>query len=443
MSSAPAAELDAKSGGSLLPAVRRPRRLLERALEPIDAASMVAWRVAFGALMFVGVVRFFAYGWIAQLYIEPSMWFPYHGFEWLSPWPDWGMYVHFAALGCLAVCIAAGVWWRASTALFFLGFTYVELLDQTNYLNHYYLVSILALLLVFMPLGRGVAVAPRWCLWVLRAQVGLVYVFAGVAKLNADWLLQAQPLRIWFAASSDIPLLGALLREQWMAYAASWSAAVFDLLLPAALSWRRTRTLAFAAAVIFHLATFRIFSLGLFPWLMIANATLFFPPSWPRRNAPLMPLAAVAQPRITWRHRTGAVALTAHFALQLLVPLRHFLYPGNVLWTEQGMRWSWKVMVAEKAGNARFHVTTATGEWTVYPREYLTPRQEKMMSIQPGMVHQLARRIAADFASRGHREVRVWAEVAVSLNGRRSAPLIDPSVDLSAAELGEYITRSP
>lgn len=409
-------------------------RLLRRAREPIDPGSLTVWRVAFGLLMAVAVIRFFAHGWIARFYIEPELLFPYPGFEWVAPWPGAGMYLHFAALGVLALLMAAGLWFRPAAALFCLGFTYVELLDQTHYLNHYYLVSLLAGLCALMPLGRGAAI-PRWCLWVLRAQVGLVYVFAGVAKLGPDWLLDAQPLSIWLAACTDAPLVGPLLDQRWVAHAASWAGMFFDLTIVGWLSWKRTRAAALAAVVVFHVATAALFPIGLFPWLMIANAALFFGPDWPRRLLSRPRAVAPARDRAPRRvHRLALGGFALYFAVQVLVPLRAHLYPGDVLWTEEGMRFSWRVMLVEKAGVARFVVTDrGTGQrWRIYPREFLTPRQEKMMSFQPEMIRQFAHHLAAEFERRGHRDVAVSAEVYVSFNGRRSAPLIDPGVDLSA-----------
>lgn len=422
---------------------------------PVDAASLAAFRIVFGVMMLVGVIRFAAKGWIADQHVTPQIFFTFDGFGWLRPWPGWGMYAHFAGLGVLAACVALGLFYRWAIVLFFVGFTYVELLDRTNYLNHYYLISLLALLMSFMPLDatwsldawrdvkRRTPTVPRWCLVALRAQVGLVYFFAGVAKLRADWLFDAQPLTIWLAARSDLPLVGALFTVQGVPHVASWLAAAFDLTLPFWLSWRRARPYAYAAAVAFHLATGMLFELGLFPWIMSAAALVFFPPSWPRRLVG----GTRAAPGGTSRglSRWGALALGAYFVVQVLVPLRKHLYPGDVAWTEQGFDFAWHVMLQEKAGVAWFHVRDrATGEeWQEHPDRYLTPRQLKMMSTSPAMIEELARHIASDCARRGHPDVAVRAEVYVTLNGRPSAMLLDPEIDLGREELRFATVRPP
>lgn len=431
-------------------------QLLVRAHERVDSASITVWRVAFGCLMLIAVVRFFAHGWITEFYVRPDYLFTYPGLSFITPWPGWGMYVHFALLGVLAVLFAAGIAFRMAAALFCLGFTYVELLDQTHYLNHYYLVSLLAGLCAFMPVGRGRESVPRWCLWVLRMQVGLVYVYAGFAKLGSDWLWDAQPLSIWLASNSDFPAIGWLLPEPWIAYVASWSGMVFDITIVVWLSLPRTRRAAFIAVVVFHVMTAGLFNLGLFPWLMIVNATLFFKPSWPRQFLkPSWPrqflsrwsddglrssqtntdavLEDTDSVLISRGRRLAAATLGVYFAAQLVIPFRHLMYPGDVHWTEEGMRFSWKVMVVEKAGLVRFRVVEPKRgrQFLVFPRMYLTSRQEKMMSVQPDMIRQFAVHLADTFERRGYRDVAVFADAFVSLNGRRSQRLIDPNVDLA------------
>ena len=393
------------------------------AARPASGASVAAFRVAFGVIALVAIVRLFAHGWIDDLYIAPEHHFTYPGFSWVRPLPGWGMHLHFAALAALAVCIAVGYRYRTCAALFFLAFTYAELIDRTTYLNHHYWMSLTALLMVFLPLNRMASVdawrnpsirrdtVQAWVIWALRAQVGVVYVFAGIAKLNPDWLLHAHPLRIWLYQHGDMPVFGPLLQELWVAYAMSWTGALFDLTIVGWLLWRRTRLWAYITLVAFHLLTWLLFpKLGIFPWLMIAGATVFLRPDWPlllmRRLARnwrirLSMLNATASTAIkrkdaparsAWAMR-ATVAFLAAFALaQIILPLRHFAYPGNVRWTEEGYLFAWRVMLTEKIGLVHYHVSDpATGRtWLVTPDDYLTPLQVERMSFQPDLILQTA-----------------------------------------------------
>ena len=411
---------------------------------PVDGASAAAFRMIFGLLCLAVVIRYFAHGWIEPLYIEPAHHFPYLGFGWLQPWPGWGMYAHFAVLGLLSLGIAAGYRLRWCAALFFVGFTYVELLDRTTYLNHHYLISLVSLLLVVLPLQRSVV--PAWALWTLRAQVGVVYVFAGIAKLNPDWLFDAQPMRIWLYQHGDLPVVGPMLQELWVAYAMSWGGGLFDLAIVPALLWRRTRLPAYCTLVAFHVATWVLFpQLGIFPWLMIGLTLIFFAPDWPRQL--LRPLRLLtrqgdddtaARPIKPWVNRVALVALALFAVIQLALPMRHYAYGGNVRWTEEGYLFAWRVMLTEKVGFVRYrvHDPDSGRSWLVEPGKYLTPLQVERMAFQPELIRQTADFIADDFADRGHTNVTVTADAFVAFNGRPNTRLIDPATDLASVRPG-------
>jgi vitamin K-dependent gamma-carboxylase len=429
---------------------------LTRALRPVDAASLAAFRIVFGLVAFAGIVRFIASGWIERIYGEPRFFFTYPGFDWVTPWPVWGMYLHYAVLAALALAIAAGAWFRVVTPLFVAGFAYTQLIDVTNYLNHHYLVVLVGALLACLPAHRlwsvdawrrpalRSEVVPAWTLWLLRFQVGVVYVFAGLAKLQSDWLVHAQPLNIWLTARTETPLIGAWLDEPWVAYAMSWAGFLFDTTIVVWLSWRRTRLPAYLAAIGFHGLTGYFFNIGMFPFIMTTAALTFFSPSWPRRvlgavgARGLAAAPEIAPPwppvRLRWtrRRRVVAALIALHAAVQIALPLRHHVYPGDVLWNEDGMRFAWHVMVREKHGSVTFVAELAGGRrLEVPPRHYLTGRQEREMSGQPDLILQLAHRIAADLRAGGLDVVAVRADTAVSLDGRPAAPMIDPAVDLS------------
>lgn len=451
-----------------------PNRLLHclhslhhRALQPVSALPLVIFRITFGLLMFAGAARFVLKGWVESQYLQPDFHFTYLPFGWVHPLPGAGLYLLFAMQMVCALLIASGRAYRPAALGFFLAFTYVELLDQATYLNHYYFVSLIAFLLVVLPLDRWgrLELAPRWILSALRLQVGIVYLFAGIAKLNPDWLVEALPLRIWLSARSGLPVVGALVDEPAVAYAMSWGGAAFDLSIPFLLAWRRTRPWAFLAVVGFHGLTGALFPIGMFPWIMIVAAALFFEGddwmrmmAFARRMARLAPAARfspaaqlapaarlVDAARPTPAARTAPsrgllLLFIAWFAVQLLVPLRHLAYPGPVLWTEEGTRFSWRVMVVEKTGSVVFHMKDpASGRsWEVFPGTLLTPQQEKQMAFQPDMILQFAHHLRDRYgiAESIAPDVEVRVEAFVSLNGRAAARLIDPEIDLARVERG-------
>jgi hypothetical protein len=412
-------------------------RLRERLTRPHDAAALVALRVVLGAIITISALRFLAYGWVDEFFVKPTFFFKYWGFSWVHALPASGMQLLFIAIAATGVLYGAGIAHRVVAPLLFVAFAYVQLIDVTNWLNHYYLVSLLLLLTSFMPIGRGVVTVPAWCTWLLRFQVGVVYFYAGLAKLTGDWLLHAQPLDIWLHARTDIPVVGALFGDRSVAYAFAWGGFLFDTTVAAFLLWKRTRAYAYAVLVAFHAMVGLLFPIGMFPWIMIASALVFFDPSWPRRllKRPIPILAS--EPAQRPRRAFVALAL-AYCALQVLVPLRTHLYGGNVLWHEQGMRFSWRVMAREKNGSITYVVTSpkAGRTWFVSPKKYLTDRQERELSSQPDLVLQLAHHVKEDFRAKGHDDVQVRVEAIVSLNGRAGAPMIDPKIDLASVDDG-------
>jgi len=400
---------------------------------PVDAGSVAMFRRIFGALALIATVRFVAIGDIETFYTAPTHFFHYAGFAWVKPWPGAGMYVHFAAMAVLAAMMIANRAPRFASGAFGLLFAYAHLIDKTNYLNHYYLVICVCFVLTLLPAPalRVRSTVPRWVVWLLRTQIGLVYVFGGIAKLKYDWLFEAQPMSIWLQANADFPLIGGLFTKSGTAFAFAWAGMLFDLTIVPLLLWGRTRAFAFAGVILFHALTSRLFPLGMFPWIMIGCSLIFLPPDWPYRllgrPAPLrtLPAARVGRrvPRI----------LAVYIALQLLLPLRHFAYPGNMLWTEQGFRFAWHVMLMEKDGSVLLHVRepATNRHWDVRPGEYLTRYQTRMMATQPDMILELAHIVADDFRARGVVDPIVTVDALVSLNGRRRARLIDPNVDLA------------
>ncbi len=442
--------------------------LIDRLFEPVDNASIVLFRIAFGAIMFWEVWRYIGYDWIKPSFIDPKFNFPFLGFGWLSPLPGAGMYMLFFVLGILAILITIGLWYRVSAALFFVGFSYVFLLDRTYYLNHFYLICLLSFLMIFIPAHRDLSFdsrnnpglrstqAPAWALWLLRFQIAIPYFFGGVAKINNDWLFRLEPIGTWLRESTDFPVIGPWLGTDSTAYLFSWSGTLFDLAIVPLLLWPRTRKAAFAAALLFHLMNARLFQIGIFPWFMICATTLYFAPDWPRRTRfwPKADKGAVKKPR-TRKTKKGAKAsappattsheispqrkqviaglLATYVAFQLLMPLRQFIYPGDPSWTTEGHIFSWRMKLTRKIGELRFRLTEpdTKQEWDVDPRTLIGQRQSTVMT-DPQVIHQFAHLLRDEYREQGHGHVEVRVDAKLNLNSSPPRVLIDPQVNLAA-----------
>ncbi|MBI2921789.1 MAG: HTTM domain-containing protein [Planctomycetes bacterium] len=403
------------------------------------------FRIAFGGLMLWEVLRFFASNWIRGTYIRPVFHFTYDGFEWVRPWPGAGMYVHFAVIGAASLCVALGFQYRAAAVVLFVTFAWLFLCEQAVYLNHFYLIALLAFLFVFLPAHREwsldarrrpalhTGTVPAWALHILRFQIAVPYVFGGVAKISPDWL-RGEPIRTWLRESSDFPVLGRFFGEEWCVYLFAYGGLLIDLFIVPLLLWRRTRTPAFLAAFGFHAMNALLFDIGVFPPMMIAASTIFFDPSWPRKF--LRPPAIAERPPLPPPRAPRALlaGIALWVASQSLMPLRHFAWPGDVNWTEQGHRFSWHMKLRDKDGSGKIRVTFPGSGRTIVvnPRDWLNARQEREMWTHPDMLVEFAHFLREEYRAKGHGVVEVRAEVRVSLNGRPPALLVDPETDLAS-----------
>jgi vitamin K-dependent gamma-carboxylase len=452
----------------------------------VDASSLVVFRIGFGLIMLWEVWRYWSYGWISKYYIEPDFQFKYFGFEWIEPWPGEWMYVHYAVVAALAFFITIGFLYRVSTHLFFLAFSYIFLLEQAHYLNHLYLVILVSFILCMVPANRYLAIdawlnpekksdtVPAWSVWLLRAQFEVLYIYAGIVKLNGDWL-QLEPLSMWLAGRSGMPVLGDLFMQDWSVAVAAYGIIILHMIGAPLLLWKRARIYVFLIYACFHTLNHFVFSIGIFPWLTLFATLIFFDPDWPKQvwrklgalfGRKTMPRRETARSSARAEHNwlpgpvaqnfiLGAIGLW--LAYQVLMPLRHLLYPGNVSWTEEGHAFSWQMKLRDKRGEANFLVRDPLTDrtWRVNPEHHLTSRQARKMSTRPDMILQFAHYLADHWKSEynvENAEVKVFSKV--SLNGRKAVTMIDPSVDLSKIDrslkradwilpLNEPLNRSP
>lgn len=416
-----------------------------RLFSPVDIAPLVFFRITFGALMAMEVLGCVGRGLVRDNWIRPEMHFTYFGFGWVQPPPGNLTYALVAVVAVAAIGIMFGAFYRLSAAIFAFGFTWFYLIEQSQYLNHFYLISLLGFVALAIPAHRAFSIdarrkpelrastAPVWTLWLLQAHIAIAYFFGGVAKLNRDWL-RGEPVRTWLESGSLGKKLGPMFQNEFATYAISYSGLLIDLLVVPFLLWKKARLAALFVAIAFHLSNAYLFDIGVFPFLSVAMTCLFLPAAWHRK---VLRLGAPSeqQPHVYWKTSwVVASLLVLYFAYHLFMPFRHLFYPGTPHWSEEGHRYAWHMMLRTKNGRAYFIVDDrTTGRlWRVRPEEYLSQRQFTKMSVHPEMLLQFAHYLRHEWSPN---DVKVHAVAWVKLNDHKSALLVDPEVDLSREEL--------
>lgn len=395
--------------------------------------------------MLFSALRFIVLGWIDEQYIQPSFHFSYYGFEFVQVYSPEFVYGLFGCVVLSTMGIILGLYYRISIVLFFLVFTYIELIDKTYYLNHYYFISVMACILCFTPAHIVCSIdskrkpsiiadtVPRYYEDIIRVMISIVYIYAGIAKINEEWLIRAMPLSLWLPAQDTFPFIGFIFKERVTAYIFSWIGMIFDCTIPFFLMMKRTRILAFCAVLIFHSLTGYFFQIGVFPLVMSLSVLMFFDANFHKK---VLSIFYRASDYSSFSPYKPHISIPYIFALilivQLIVPWRFLLYQGNRFWTEQGYRFGWRVMLMEKSGSATFFVKNAQSgkEGIVINSEFLNRHQEKQMSMQPDMIVQFAHFLGDYHRRKGMAVQAVRAEVYATLNGRPSRLLIDPNINL-------------
>ncbi|MPZ48120.1 MAG: vitamin K-dependent gamma-carboxylase [Dehalococcoidia bacterium] len=426
--------------------------LIARLLNPVDIASIVFFRIFFGIVSFWHVWE--QVPGVKREYIDPDFHFSHFGLSFIHPLPGELMNVVFLAMAASTIFIALGFYYRWAAAAFFLLHTYAFLIDQSGYWNHYYLTSLIAFLMIFVPAHRAFSLdvargavrqsdfVPAWTLWILRAQMGITYFFAGLAKINSEWMA-GRPMDHYLENHQDFPLIGRFFTEPLVMDLATYLGMSFDLLVLPLLLWKPTRYFAMAAVVGFHLFNSLIFNIEVFPWLAIAATLLFLEPGWPRLGNQWRRLTETPGPDLV-PVRTGlsnpqkaiAGVLAVYFLVQVLMPLRHYAYPGNTEWTSEGYFFSWRMLLADKEGRIQFHIRDkATGDvCRIDVGSYVAGYQASKLSERPDMMVQFANRVADRYMTLRGQDIEVYAWSEVTLNGRPYLGFIDPTVDLTQEE---------
>ncbi|MDF0707777.1 HTTM domain-containing protein [Flagellimonas okinawensis] len=411
----------------------------------IDNAQLVVFRVFYGLLVSAECYGAIATGWVRRTLVEPQFTFSFIGFELLQPLPGNGMYIYFAVMGTLGLLIAMGYKYRLSALAFAVLWSGVYLMQKTSYNNHYYLLMLLAYIMAFLPASRDASLDAKlnpklrsqsmynWVRWVIILQLFIVYTYASVAKLYADWL-DFSMIEVLMNSKKDYFLIGEFLQQKWVHKIVAVFGICFDLLVVPALLWKPTRKIAFILSIFFHLFNSVVFQIGIFPYLSLAFTVFFFEPQTIRniflKTKKTIPETEVIVPK------TKNITLTVlgvYFLIQLLLPLRHHFFKGDVLWTEEGHRLSWRMMLRSRGGMITYKVVNAQSNDTtnINLNDFLTKKQQRRVSSYPDFIWQFAQHLKKEYAKKGE-NIQVFVESKVKINQEPYRQFIDSKTDLAS-----------
>jgi len=427
----------------------------------IDNTGLVLFRIVFGFLITIEAFGAILTGWVRRTLVETPFTFNFIGFDFLQYLQGPAMYYFFVIMGVFGIFVMLGYKYRFSMFAYALMWSVVYLMQKSSYNNHYYSMMLLCWTMAFLPANRWFsldakqnpaiksAAMPRWVLLVLILQVWIVYTFASVAKFYPDWL-DASMAALLMESRSDYWLIGDFLQLKWVHWCIAYVGILFDLLIVPLMLWRRTRMAGFIISVFFHLFNSIIFQIGIFPYMSIAFAFFFFSPeTLQKRFLPKKTLYTGGEVRVPKNRNILVGIFSIYFLFQLGLPLRHWFFKDDVLWTEEGHRLSWRMMLRSKSGSLNVYVMDkGTGEKERYNfSELLGDKQQAAVRTKPDLMWQLAQKIHKVEKEKG-RDVAVYMESMVSINHGGYHRFIDPEVDLAAEKWhpfkhSEWILPSP
>ena len=389
--------------------------------------------------------------------------FGYPFFSWVEGSPE-----HAQTLTVLwffsGLMVSLGFLFRISCPLAFLLTAYSYLISADRYLNHEYMELIFLFLLGIGPANRRLSIDqfiwkfpatfPSYYLTALKLQTEIILIYAGLVKVNSDWL-HLQPLSSWLAYRSDKIFFGGIWHETWAVAMGAYGVILLHLVGAPLMLWRRTRLAVFCIYSIFHAINSQIFPIDIFPWMTIACSTIFFDPDWPSRICRRIGKSFSENFVKAWAKGTGDEHLSAvptssrtkscqsaHMAilafwllLQALIPMRSLFYPGPVDWNDDGQRFSWRMMLTQRSCPVlTFILYDPNSRHIVIPdiRRLIAQRMRFEICARPDMFLQAAHQILELYVNSGglSKDTRIHGYVLKAVNYRKPALFIDPKVDL-------------
>lgn len=412
----------------------------------IDNSPLVVFRIFFGFLVACESFGAIFTGWVKRILIDPQVTFSFIGFEWLKPLPGFGMYFYFIAMGVFGLAIMLGYRYRIAIISYTILWAGVYFMQKTAYNNHYYLLLLISFLMIFLPSNSYASLdvrqnrikeentMPYWISLLFIIQVAIVYVFASIAKFYPDWL-DGTFTRNLLADSTNVITLKKLFLQKWFYLFIAYMGIIFDLLIVPLLLFKKTRMLALLASLTFHLFNAIFLEIGIFPFFALTFALFFYEPET-IRSVFLRRKTSIETDNGHSNYYGKKIVyflIIPYLIIQLLLPLRHHFIEGDVLWTEEGHRLSWRMMLRERNGFIHIRIKDLkTGEESLYDyRKNLTDKQIQNLATKPDFIWQYCQYITKEFKGK---DIAIFINCKNSINRKEYKTLIDPKFDMAKAK---------
>lgn len=275
---------------------------------------------------------------------------------------------------------------------------------------------------------------PYWISLLFIIQVAIVYVFASIAKFYPDWL-DGTFTRNLLADSTNVITLKKLFLQKWFYLFIAYMGIIFDLLIVPLLLFKKTRMLALLASLTFHLFNAIFLEIGIFPFFALTFALFFYEPET-IRSVFLRRKTSIETDNGHSNYYGKKIVyflIIPYLIIQLLLPLRHHFIEGDVLWTEEGHRLSWRMMLRERNGFIHIRIKDLkTGEESLYDyRKNLTDKQIQNLATKPDFIWQYCQYIKKEFKGK---EIAIFIDCKNSINRKEYKTLIDPKFDMAKAK---------
>jgi hypothetical protein len=380
------------------------------------------------------------------------------GLAWLKPLPQPFMHVLFAIMAFLSLMISVGYFFRFSSLLFIVIYLYVSSIDkaQAHLFSNFFLLT--TVFLAILPSHRyfsldilrnpslRVDFIPRWCVWVIKLQVAFLFINAGMAKLNQDWLLQAQPFTRWVELYWSGTAIGNILIKPSVAIITCWLIVFIELAGPVAMFFSRTKTKVYIVLSLYLLSSFILFPAGFLPVQMILLSTVFLGENLHHnltsRIAYFLNDFISFNPKVFKSGRNLMLAyknkliiplfFTWIFGLLIISQLNGFLQDFRTGIEIKSLRISDELIINEQQGRLRLFLVhrDSIKTFEIDLNKDLNKEQIASMSVRPDLLLQYIRHVKAQYVD-DESDYSMHAEAFISQNGKDFRPYINPEINLA------------